>query len=127
MSDREPSIAIVGASTDRSKFGNKCVRAYQQAGYRVFPVNPRAEKIEGLPVFRSLQDLPEEPDRISIYLPPEATATLIPELTRYEGAQVWFNPGSAIESTVETARQAGLDVHDGCSIVAIGLSPGQFP
>ena len=37
----QPTVAIIGASTDRSKFGNKSVRAHLQQGYEVFPVNPK--------------------------------------------------------------------------------------
>ena len=67
------TIAVVGASRDRSKFGNKCVRAYLEAGYVVYPVNLTASEIEELPVYRTLSDLPGEPDRISVYLPPDQT------------------------------------------------------
>lgn len=121
-----PTIAVVGASTDREKFGNKCVRAYRAAGYRVFPINLHADEIEGLPVFSSVCDLPEDPDRISVYLPPSKTRSLIPDLATRAGSQVWFNPGSADAQTLELARAAGIDVRDGCSIVDIGLSPSQF-
>ena len=121
-----PTIAVLGASTDRHKFGNKCVRAYLAAGYQVIPINLHADEIEGLPVIRSVSGLSADPDRISVYLPPDKTRALIPELARYPGAQVWFNPGSADAQTLEMARAAGIDVRDGCSIVDIGLSPGQF-
>ena len=122
-----PSIAVVGASADHHKFGNKCVRAYQQAGYQVLPINLHADEIEGLPVFRSIRDLPSIPGRISIYLPPHKTRALIPELVSCTGAEVWFNPGSADPQTLEQARATGIDVRDGCSIVDIGLSPALFP
>jgi predicted CoA-binding protein len=121
-----PSIAVVGASADRRKFGNKCVRAYLQAGYQVFPVNPRADEIEGLATYASVRDLPTDPDRISVYLPPDKTRALIPELTSRPDAEIWFNPGSADAQILQQARDLGLDVRDGCSIVDIGLSPYQF-
>jgi hypothetical protein len=44
----QKTIAIIGASTDRNKFGNKAVRAFRQQGYQVFPVNPKEETVEGL-------------------------------------------------------------------------------
>lgn len=121
-----PTIAVVGASTDRRKFGNKCVRAYKQAGYQVFPVNLHASEIEGLPVYRSVRDLPADADRVSIYLPPHRTQRLIAQLSCCPGAEVWFNPGSADAVTLDLARAAGIDVRDGCSIVDIGISPSQF-
>lgn len=122
----KPTIAVLGASNDRQKFGNKCVRAYRAAGYQVFPINLHADEIEGLPVFRSVSDLPEDPDRISVYLPPSKTRALLPDLATRPGSQIWFNPGSADAQTIELARAAGIDVRDGCSIVDIGVSPSQF-
>lgn len=122
----QPTIAVIGASCDRRKFGNKCVRAYLQAGYQVYPVNLREVQIEGLPVVRTVDDVPAVLDRISVYLPPEKTLTLIPSLAQRLETEVWFNPGSADRQVLDQARAAGIDARDGCSIVDIGLSPGQF-
>ncbi|MBV8199005.1 MAG: CoA-binding protein [Acidobacteria bacterium] len=80
------TIAVLGASADRHKFGNKCVRAYRDAGYRVFPVNPAEREIEGLPVCRTLAEVPAPIDRISVYLPPALTLSLLPAIARAAGA-----------------------------------------
>jgi len=122
-----PTIAVIGASNKRRKFGNKCVRAYSQAGFEVFPVNLHSDEIEGLPAFRTLHELAAAPDRISIYLQPDDTHSLLAELAEYPEAEVWFNPGCASPKTLDQARAAGIDVRDGCSIVDIGMSPGRFP
>lgn len=119
-----PTIAIVGASANRSKYGNKAVRAYLQAGWTVYPVNPHEVVIEGVPVYRRLQDVPEERlDRISLYVPPAIGRQLLPELAAKPAAEVWFNPGSADEALINEARELGLPVVEGCSIVAVA---GQF-
>lgn len=124
----KPTVAILGASADRRKFGNKSVRAHLQAGYDVFPINPKAGTIEGLPAYRSLADVPAgRLDRISVYLPPEIGITLLPEIAAKGAVQVWFNPGSEDAKLLEAARRIGLNVIAGCSIVALGLSPAQFP
>jgi uncharacterized protein len=121
------SIAVLGASASRHKFGNKCVRAYRDAGYRVYPVNPNEREIEGLAVFHSLGELPEPLDRISVYLPPPRTLRLLPEIARAAAREVWFNPGSADGRVLAEARRLGIAAHPGCSIVDIGRRPSEFP
>jgi predicted CoA-binding protein len=124
------AIAVVGASANRQKFGNKCVRAYRDAGYRVYPVNPVEREIEGLPVFRTLAEVPAPLDRISVYLPPPVTLALLPEIARAAlpaGAEVWFNPGAANGEVLAEARRLGIAARPGCSIVDIGRRPGDFP
>lgn len=126
MSDRsQQTIAVIGASQDRRKFGNKCVRAYHKAGWKVYPINPRAETIEGLRAYPALHAVPTAVDRVSLYLAPATTSKLLPSLPK--NIPIFFNPGSADDDVLTTARQLGLEVHPACSIVAIGMSPGQFP
>lgn len=121
------TIAVVGASGDRRKYGNKCVRAYLHAGYEVYPVNPRETEVEGLAVYPRLQDVPGELDRISVYLPPPVTLEVLPDIAEKGAREVWFNPGAADGRVLEEARRRELPVRNGCSIVDIGLSPAMFP
>ncbi len=125
----KPTVAILGASADRAKFGNKSVRAHVQAGYDVYPVNPAGGAIEGLPVSRSLGDVPvERLDRISVYLRPEISLAALPEIAlKARSAEVWFNPGTANPAVLAKAAELGLHAIHGCSIVNLGLSPSQFP
>lgn len=121
------TIAVLGASNRREKFGNKCVRAYAHAGWEVFPINPTESVVEGHPAYRKLADVPVALDRVSVYLPPPVSAEMIPELAAKGAREVWFNPGAADAAVLDQARAAGVNAIDGCSIVAIGLSPSQFP
>jgi uncharacterized protein len=125
----KPTVAILGASADRAKFGNKSVRAHLKAGYDVYPINPSGGKIEGLPVRRSLAEIPvEHLDRISVYLRPEIGLSLLEEMVlKAPGAEIWFNPGSESPALLARARELGLNVVARCSIVDLGLDPSQFP
>ncbi|MBX3438784.1 MAG: CoA-binding protein [Planctomycetaceae bacterium] len=123
-----PKVVILGASSDRRKFGNKSVRAYATAGYEVFPVNPREATIDGFPAFPSLAALPRMPfDRISIYLPSAVGITLLDEIASLDVKEVWLNPGSEDRQLLAAAQARSLPVITGCSIVDIGFSPAQFP
>ena len=123
-----PTIAILGASTDRSKFGNKAVRAFVARGYTVYPVNPKADEIEGLPAYPSLAAIPAgiELDRISVYLPPAIGLKVLPEIAARGTGELWLNPGSESDELVAAAERQGLNVIQACSIVDIGMSPHQF-
>jgi predicted CoA-binding protein len=122
----KPTIAILGASADRMKFGNKAVRAYAQAGYHVYPINPKESMIEGWPVFRSLGDVPEkEFARVSIYLPPLVGLQVLSEIARTNVQEVWFNPGTENAEVMAKAHELGLNAVSGCSIVALGVTPAQ--
>jgi predicted CoA-binding protein len=128
----KPTVAILGASADRSKFGNKSVRAHVEAGYDVYPVNPSGGLIEDLPVYRSLAEIPvEHLDRISVYLRPEISLKVLGEIAAKAGkgaeTEVWFNPGSESPAVLAHARELGLNAIAACSIVDLGLSPVQFP
>jgi predicted CoA-binding protein len=119
-----PTVAILGASTDRTKFGNKSVRAHRQAGYTVYPVNPKAGEVEGLPAYRNLAEVPAgKLDRISIYLPPAIGLPALDEIAARGCDELWLNPGSDSPEVVEKARQLGLNAIQGCSIVDVGISP----
>ena len=122
-----PTVAILGASADRSKFGNKSIRAHQQQGFTVYPVNPKGGQIEGLAVYKSLADVPAgNLDRISVYLPPHVVLQVLPEIAARGAEEVWLNPGSDSDEVVGAARELGLNVIQACSIVDLGVSPGQF-
>jgi predicted CoA-binding protein len=120
-------VAILGASSERRKFGNKSVRAHLEAGYTVFPVNPRETEVEGLRAYPKLADLPEAVERVSVYLPPPVSLALLPEIAAVGAKEVWFNPGAADAAVLAEAKRLGVRAIDGCSIVDLGLSPSQFP
>ena len=123
----KPTVAIVGASADRAKFGNKSLRAHAKAGYEVFAVNPKGGTIEGLPVYKSLAEVPADHlDRISMYLPPHVGLAMLPEIAAKGCGEIWFNPGSATPELMAKARELGLKAINDCSIVDLGMSPSEF-
>ncbi|MCA9266652.1 MAG: CoA-binding protein [Planctomycetales bacterium] len=124
-----PTAAILGASADHQKFGNKSLRAHRHAGYEVFPVNPRGGTIEGLEVFTSILEVPGDAplDRVSIYLPPPLCLQALPDIAKRGAHEVWLNPGTSSPEILELGEQLGLTLINACSIVDLGLSPADFP
>ncbi len=124
--EKGKTVAVVGASSDRSKFGNKSLRAHIKQGWRVFAVNPKGGKIEGVPVYRSLEEIPDKLDRVTMYVPPEVGVELLPAVAKAGPAEFFVNPGAESEELIEKARELGLDPILACSIVDIGERPAAF-
>lgn len=122
-----PTVAILGASADRSKFGNKSLRAHRDAGYTVYPVNPKGGEVEGIAAVANIRDVPEARlDRVSVYLPPAILLKSLPDIAAKGCEQLWLNPGTESAEVIEAAKQLGLNVIAGCSIVDLGKSPREY-
>ena len=118
------TVAILGASNDRNKFGNKAVRAFRQQGYTVYPVNPKETEIEGLPAFKGIRDVPVRPWMVSAYLPPPVLLKVLPDIAARGCDELWLNPGTESDEVIAEADRLGLNVIQACSIIAVGMSPG---
>jgi len=117
------TVAVIGASSDRTKFGNKAVRAFLRRGYQVVPINPHESSIEGLVAYPSILDAPGRIDMATFYVPPPIGETLIGDVIARGVSEVWLNPGSESPRLIERARSLGVHPVVACSIVGIGESP----
>ncbi len=116
------SIAIVGASQDATKAGGRPVQLLQTLGFpgRIYPVNPRAAVVQGLPAYASVADLPETPDLVIIALAAEATPDALEACAArgIRGAIVFSSgfselghAGEALQARLRaTARRTGMRV-----------------
>ncbi len=120
------TVAVVGASSDRRKFGNKALRAFKAAGCRVIPVNPNEREIEGMAAYASVLDVPERIDMATVYVPPDIGLALLPELEEKEIPEIWINPGAESPELLAAARRLKLNIVTACSIVGIGKDPDSF-
>ena len=119
-------VAVIGASKNRAKFGNKAVRAYESQGHEVFPVHPFESEIEGLICSASILNISGDVEIVSVYVPPEKLFEILPEIAEKGCQELWLNPGTESEKVIERAEALGLNVIDECSIVGLGLSPSMF-
>ncbi|HUQ69210.1 MAG TPA: CoA-binding protein [Planctomycetaceae bacterium] len=125
--DARKTVAVIGASPNRRKYGNKSVRAHLAQGWRVFPVHPTAEQVEGLTVYPTLAAVPVgKLDRITVYVPPQIGIGLLADMAAKHPGEVWLNPGAESDALVARAEALGLPVIQACSIVDLGVRPSQF-
>ena len=115
-------FAVVGASTDRSKYGNKVLRCYQQHGKEVYPINPKAPEVEGLKAYPALAALPVKVPAISVITPPAATMQVVRDAAAAGVKHIWMQPGAESPEAVALAESLGLNVIAGgpCLLVMMG-------
>lgn len=112
------TVAIIGASRDRTKYGNLAVREHIARGDQVFPINPNAESVEGLRVYSRIRDVPlEHIDRVALYVPASIGVSLLQEIADKRPDEVWVNPGSESEDLLAEAERLGLPVIQACGLV----------
>ena len=120
------TVAVIGASTDRQKFGNKALRAFTEAGYHAIPITPTHDEVEGQRAYATVLDFPGAIDMATVYVPPEVGELVLEGLAAKGITEVWFNPGSESPALVSRALALGLEPIQACSIVGIGMSPSRF-
>ena len=115
--------AVVGASTDREKYGNKVLRCYVQNGKTpVHPINPKADEVEGLTAYADLDALPETARAISIITPPKVTEAVVEKAAELGIRHLWMQPGAESDAAIARAEELGLSVIAGgpCLLVVLG-------
>jgi uncharacterized protein len=126
MSSSVPTVAVIGASSDRNKFGNKALRAFRAQGYTAIPINPREREVEGERAYASVLDYPGPIDEATFYVQPEIGLKVIEDVARKHIPVVWLNPGAESDELIARARALGMQPRVACSILAIGDSPGRY-
>ncbi len=114
-------FAVVGASNNRTKFGNRVLRAYLEHSFEAFPVHPTEKEIEGRKAYASLSDLPRRPRGVSIITPPAVTEMIVQQAADVGADFVWMQPGAESDHAIELAERLGLRVIAGgpCLLVEI--------
>lgn len=120
------TVAVIGASSNRDKFGNKALRAFENQGYTVIPINPNEKEVEGHAAYASVLDVPGAIDVATLYIPPRYGVRVMEQLAQKGVAKVYLNPGADGSEVVKRARELGLNAIQTCSIIAIGESPGRY-
>ncbi len=119
-------IAIIGASKNRNKYGNKALRAWIKAGAEAIPVNPHEEEIEGIKCYKSVKDIPGKLEEASFYVPPTIGLTVVNDCKEKGIKKAYLNPGSESEELIKALKEAGIEPIMACSIIAAGENPDKL-
>jgi uncharacterized protein len=120
------TVAVIGASSNRQKYGNKALRAFARQGFTVIPINPNEPEVEGHRTYPSVLDVPGDIDMATLYVPAGSGLQVIEDIAKKGVPEVWLNPGADDDEVVARARELGLNTIQACSIIAIGESPGRY-
>jgi len=116
--DSKNVFAVIGVSRDPEKYGHKVYKDLKKAGYTVYPINPKAESIDGDKCYNSLRELPERPDVVDIVVPPKITERIIKECKELGIKRVWMQPGSESEEAISFCKENNIEViHSVCVMV----------
>lgn len=115
-------FAVVGASSDQAKYGNKVLRCYGQSGRRAIPINPKASEVEGIKAYATLEDVPHQIDCVSVITPPQVTESIVHQANAIGIKHIWMQPGAESELAVKSAENLGMNVIAGgpCLLVVLG-------
>lgn len=116
--------AVLGASPNPDRYANKAIRLLRSYGHDVIPINPAIKEIEGLPVVKSLADIQQPVDTLTLYVGPDRGKPLAEQMLALHPRRVIMNPGTESEKLATTLRNAGIEVVEGCTLVM--LKTGQF-
>ena len=118
------TFAVVGASSDRAKYGNKVLRCYLQHSLTAWPVNPNESIIEGLDAYADLASLPGPVHGASIITQPAVTEKIVEHAAETGITRLGMQPGAESDKAVALAESLGLSVISGgpCILVTLGYS-----
>ncbi|MEJ2589797.1 MAG: CoA-binding protein [Candidatus Thiodiazotropha sp.] len=117
----ERHVVVLGASSKPLRYSNQAVRLLLEKGYRVTPVHPRLEIIEGLPVAPGLQAVQQPVDTLTLYVGPERLKPLIDDVLLLKPKRVIFNPGTESTELKSRLEHAGIHWLEACTLVLLRI------
>lgn len=117
-------VAVLGASDNPERYAYLAVKKLRETGHEVFPVNPKLRTLEGLKVYPSLGEIPDELDTVTVYLSPAVSAALEKEILAKKPRRLIFNPGAENPELRAQAAKQGIETMEACTLVM--LNTGQF-
>lgn len=118
------TVVILGASPKPERYSNKALRLLRSRGHKVIPVHPAVDRIDGLTVKRSLREIDESVDTLTLYVGPERGEALAEDIVALRPRRVIFNPGTESPRLEGRLAASGIACVFDCTLVM--LNAGRF-
>jgi len=109
----QKKLALIGISRSGKKFGNIIFKELKSKGYKIFPINPNVENIQGERCYPSLKALPEQVGGVIVVVPPVQTEKVVHDIVSAGIKQVWMQQGSESKSAIQFCKKNGISVVEG--------------
>jgi len=115
---KQKSFAIAGSFRNESKYAYRIFKKLKNKGYVVYPVNPGIKEVEGVTCYKTLSDIENKIDAVSLVTPPEATEKIVKECKEKGNKKIWMQPGAESEKAVLFCKENDMDViYDMCVLI----------
>ena len=122
--NQEHTVVVLGASHKPERYSNKAVRLLKEHGYRVIPVHPVREEIEGLSVVHQLSEVGDNIHTLTVYVGPERSKTMIDDIVALRPGRVILNPGTESDDLESALSGNKIPYLEACTLVM--LQTNQF-
>jgi predicted CoA-binding protein len=112
-------VVVLGASRRPESYSNRAVRRLLEKGFEVIPVHPRYEDVEGIPAFRSLDEIRAPVDTLTVYVGPRNLEPLIEDIVKLRPGRVVLNPGTESPALEARLQAAGIPYVEDCTLVML--------
>ncbi len=124
MNKEKLKVVVLGASPKEERYSNQAVKLLLSQGYEVFPVNPAGLKVCEISSYRSLTDIKDQVDVLTMYVNSARSTAMQDDILDLAPQRIIFNPGSENDELTEECRANGIEVEEACTLVL--LNTGQF-
>lgn len=121
---KQPALALVGLSRSGKKFGNVACRELKAKGYRVYPIHPSADSIDGTRCYSSFSALPEPIDALLVVVPPAQALSVVREAAAAGIHRVWLQQGASSPAVLAACAELGLETVSGECILMYAAPAG---
>ncbi len=116
------NVAILGASNKPERYSYMALQRLRAHGHVVFPVHPTLSSIDGVPVFRDLDSIPEAIDTLTLYVGQEISTKQLEKIIRLKPRRVICNPGAENFELEKALSALGIQVDQACTLVLLGTN-----